>query len=254
MDGEVIYFDADRGIGFITGRDGNRYVFDKADLRGTDRIAKGAKVGFSVEGDRARLIRQTGGRVHVPEAAATPGAAPGTASAGSVPTVGGGEVAVAGDFELPDEYIQEPGPGLGVFGYFRRCVTANYANFRGRARRKEFWSFALMSIVLILAAMFVGLVLDFMVGNMREVASDADFSTDGAPWLTFFAGGVVWVALIVPSIAVTVRRIHDIGLSGWFFLLNFIPSVGGLIVFVFMLIPTQRHPNKWGPAPAGVRI
>ncbi|MDO8933008.1 MAG: DUF805 domain-containing protein, partial [Rhodocyclaceae bacterium] len=49
-------------------------------------------------------------------------------------------------------------------------------------------------------------------------------------------------------------RLHDIGLSGWFYLLVFVPSVGSLIIFVMTLIPSQKHDNKWGPVPHGIRI
>jgi len=62
------------------------------------------------------------------------------------------------------------------------------------------------------------------------------------------------LATIVPSIAITVRRQHDIGLSGWFYLLILLPYLGGMIIFVFSLIPSQKHENKWGPVPAGVRL
>jgi uncharacterized membrane protein YhaH (DUF805 family) len=51
---------------------------------------------------------------------------------------------------------------------------------------------------------------------------------------------------------VTVRRIHDLGLSGWFYLLVFVPYVGSLIIFVFTVMPTQKNENKWGPVPAGI--
>ncbi len=260
MNGEIIYFDAERGIGFITGRDGNRYVFDRADLQGADlqgadlqgadRIAKGAKVEFAAEGDRARAIAPLDARgAAVVATAERPAATAGQreTTSGSVPPVRGS----AGTF--PQE-IAEPASGLGVFAYFSRCLTSHYANFRGRARRKEFWSFALVSIPFLGAALFVGLVLDFLSGNLREVASNGDFAASGAPWLTIATGVVLGLVLIVPSIAVTVRRIHDIGLSGWFWLLTFVPSVGSLIILVFMLIRSQRHPNKWGPVPAGVRV
>jgi uncharacterized membrane protein YhaH (DUF805 family)/cold shock CspA family protein len=248
MNGEVIYFDAERGVGFIAGRDGNRYVFDRADIIGADRLAKGAAVDFSVDEDRARAVKplvQRGSRV-------LERPAPAPSAAGSVPSVAGslGEVADA----VAHDDIQEAGETPGIFGFFRRCITANYANFRGRARRKEFWSFALVSMVVILALTGIGFAIDVASGNLtsREVGDQTNLS--GAPVATMLLGGLVWLALIIPSVAVTVRRIHDIGLSGWFFLLNFIPSVGGLIVFVFTLIPSQRHPNKWGPVPAGVRL
>ena len=74
------------------------------------------------------------------------------------------------------------------------------------------------------------------------------------PYVTMLLLGVFVVAMIIPSISVTVRRIHDIGLSGWFYLLILAPYVGGLILFVFALIPSQTRENRWGPVPAGIKI
>ena len=68
------------------------------------------------------------------------------------------------------------------------------------------------------------------------------------------AVGLFLLATFIPGLALIVRRQHDIGLSGWFYLLVLVPYVGGLIVFVFTLIPSQKHDNKWGPVPYGVRI
>jgi uncharacterized membrane protein YhaH (DUF805 family) len=51
-----------------------------------------------------------------------------------------------------------------------------------------------------------------------------------------------------------VRRIHDMGLSGWFYLLVFVPYIGALIVFVFTLLPSQRQDNRWGSVPEGIRL
>lgn len=56
------------------------------------------------------------------------------------------------------------------------------------------------------------------------------------------------LALIVPNISVTVRRLHDAGYSGWFYLLNFVPYVGGIILFIFTLLPSAP-PNQWGTGP-----
>ncbi|MBX3529495.1 MAG: DUF805 domain-containing protein [Rhizobiaceae bacterium] len=245
MNGEVIYFDAERGTGFIAGRDGNRYVFDRADIVGAERLAKGAAVDFTIDEDRARAVAplvQRGSRVLERQAAAP--------SAGSVPSVSGSLAEVDGAGFQGD--MQDDGDGLGLFAYFRRCVTTNYAGFSGRARRKEFWAFALFSVIVVTIIALAGIALDFAAGNMKQIASDADFSAGGGPWITAVLAGFSWLALIIPSIAVTVRRIHDIGLSGWFWFLTFVPSVGSLIILVFTLIPSQRHPNKWGPIPAGV--
>ena len=67
-------------------------------------------------------------------------------------------------------------------------------------------------------------------------------------------GCLFLLATFLPGLALVVRRQHDIGLSGWFYLLVLIPYVGGLIVFVFTLIPSQKHDNKWGPVPYGVKV
>ena len=231
MDGEVIYFDADRGIGFITGRDGNRYVFDRADIIGDDRVAKGAKIRFSVDGDHARAIEHMGPRPASARANAVP--SPLSTAQGSVPSVAGGDV---------DTPAQEPGPAPGMFAHFRRCLTARYANFRDRATRKEYWSFVLFSMIALVVLGIAGFMVDAAMGNEEE------------PVLTIVLVVIYALALIIPGLAVTVRRIHDIGLSGWFILLNFIPSIGALIIFVFTLIPSQKHPNKWGSVPAGIRV
>ena len=68
------------------------------------------------------------------------------------------------------------------------------------------------------------------------------------------AAGLFFLATFIPSLAITVRRIHDIGLSGWFYLLILIPYIGGLIILVFTLVPSQKNDNKWGPVPEGIRV
>jgi uncharacterized membrane protein YhaH (DUF805 family) len=74
------------------------------------------------------------------------------------------------------------------------------------------------------------------------------------PAVTIAAAGILLLGSIIPHIAVTIRRQHDIGISGWFYLLIFVPYVGNLIILVFTLIPSQANENKWGPIPYGVRI
>lgn len=237
MDGEVIYFDTDRGIGFIAGRDGNRYVFDRTDLSGAERIGKGSKVDFDPRGDRAQAVRPLG--------------LARDRAVRSVPAAAGAAEGIA---PAPFPEVSEGGPPPGIADYILRCLTSRYFAFGGRARRREFWSFALFTIPATLVPGFVALVIDFMAGNMHETAGDADFQASGAPVFMIATMALIGLGLVIPMFAVTIRRIHDIGLSGWFLLLNFIPSVGSLIILVFMLIPSQRHPNKWGQVPAGIRV
>ncbi|WP_411970872.1 DUF805 domain-containing protein [Mesorhizobium sp. BR1-1-13] len=61
------------------------------------------------------------------------------------------------------------------------------------------------------------------------------------------------LATFLPGLGTTVRRLHDIGLTGWLFPVILIPIIGSLIILVFALIPTQGRENQWGAVPAGVR-
>ena len=120
-----------------------------------------------------------------------------------------------------------------------------YADFSGRSRRKEYWMFSL-GLFLATIAMFVVFAL------IGAAASGAD---GGGTATSIFAGtfGIILIlaifAIIVPSIAVQVRRFHDQDMSGWFVLLGFIPGVGGIITLVFMCIEGTAGPNRFGPDP-----
>ncbi|MBB3910045.1 DUF805 domain-containing protein [Sphingomonas desiccabilis] len=110
-----------------------------------------------------------------------------------------------------------------------------YADFSGRSRRLEFWMFQLFYLVVI-----TGLTtLAFLMG-------DGPNDPSIVPLLML---GLFIVGTIVPAIAVQVRRFHDQDRSGLFVLLNFIPYAGGLIVFVFMVLPGTRGSNRFGPDP-----
>ncbi len=117
-----------------------------------------------------------------------------------------------------------------------------YADFSGRSRRKEYWMFALG--VLIVAAALAAFAI-IMGGGLRATAGSGGLIA--GPFLIVF--GLFWLALIVPSIAVQVRRFHDQDKSGWFVLLNFIPYVGGLVVLVFMCLEGTRGANRYGEDP-----
>jgi uncharacterized membrane protein YhaH (DUF805 family) len=120
-----------------------------------------------------------------------------------------------------------------------------YTDFNGRSRRKEYWMFALMTaliaFVLVLLLMMLGGGLGAMGGG--DTAGGMLAGTGGILILLFGAG------LIVPSIAVQVRRFHDQDKSGWFVLLNLIPYIGGLVVLVFMFLEGTRGDNRYGPDP-----
>jgi len=137
-----------------------------------------------------------------------------------------------------------PPPDLGLFAYFLRATTDDYATFLGRARRKEFWGFALFYLVFwLLGAAIAGLG----VANSTFAGSDANLSP-----LFFIGGGLIalyGLGTLVPGLAVTTRRLHDIGWSGWWQLLHILPLVGSLVLLGLMLLPGEPEPNRFGPSP-----
>ncbi|MFN3547969.1 MAG: DUF805 domain-containing protein [Mesorhizobium sp.] len=235
MKGEVLYFDDERGIGFANGDDGNRYHFDRGDLPAGYAPRKGMRIAFTPSGNRAGAIQPEGGFVAAPAAAS-----PSTREArptGAVPSITAGAVTSA---PMSAQPADAPDP-RSLFGHFRYCVTGGYARFGGRARRREYWGFVLFFLLMMSLVSFAALVIDAGAGNL-----DRD-----EPITLAILAPLVLLAMILPSIAVTVRRIHDIGLSGWFVLLGLIPTIGSLILIVFALIPSQGKANRWGDVPPG---
>jgi uncharacterized membrane protein YhaH (DUF805 family) len=107
-------------------------------------------------------------------------------------------------------------------------------DFSGRSRRKEYWYFNLFNGVV-----FVFLILFAIPFGKQEKPSMV-------PIGFMFAYSLV---VMVPALAVTIRRLHDIGKSGWWYFIGFIPIVGGLILFVFTLLDSEPYANQWGLDP-----
>ena len=106
-----------------------------------------------------------------------------------------------------------------------RSVLVHYATFSGRARRSEFWWFALFTV----GVYFVAGILDTAIG------------------ITFFSV-IALLGLIVPGLAVSVRRLHDTDRSGWWYLISFVPF-GGLVMLVFCCLDSTPGENRFGPSP-----
>ena len=116
---------------------------------------------------------------------------------------------------------------MGFIEALENVVVKNYANFRGRARRSEYWYFALANF------------LYCIVTGLLSVK---------VPELMYLVW-IVGLALLVPGLAVCVRRLHDIGKSGWWYLIGFVPYIGVIILLVFFVKDSQPGENKWGANP-----
>jgi uncharacterized membrane protein YhaH (DUF805 family) len=126
-----------------------------------------------------------------------------------------------------------------------------YATFSGRARRKEFW---LWFLAYIIGAMVITFI-ESAIGLAPEPQTTSQFG-DGSVSVSFYSQGgpltsVYVLALLIPNIAVTVRRLHDTGRSGWWFLMIFLPIIGWIVLLVFYCLEGQRAPNEYGPDPKG---
>ncbi len=106
----------------------------------------------------------------------------------------------------------------------------NYANFSGRCRRSDYWYFILANAIVNLVLSIVTLIVPFLM----------------------FLHTLYSLAILVPSIAISVRRLHDVGKSGWLLLLLLIPIVGEILIFVWAVIDSQKGDNRYGANPKGI--
>ena len=113
-----------------------------------------------------------------------------------------------------------------------RSAFSQYATFRGRARRSEYWWFSLF------------LLLVGILASVLDSALGVDFEGSGGP-----VSLLVNLAVLLPSLAVAVRRLHDIDRTGWWLLLALIPIVGWIVLLVFALQNGTPGPNRFGPSP-----
>ncbi len=112
-------------------------------------------------------------------------------------------------------------------------VLKQYADFNGRARRKEYWMFALFNVIFVAIAMGLGLLLGKAIGTVGYV-------------LLYY---LYILAVLIPSLAVAVRRLHDVGKSGWMIFINFIPLIGGIWFLILMIMDSNPGENNYGPNP-----
>lgn len=109
-------------------------------------------------------------------------------------------------------------------GFFKAIGSGfgNYTNFSGRARRSEFWWWTLFA---------------FLMGILTVI-----------PVL----GWLIALAMLLPNLAMQVRRLHDTGHSGWWWFIGLIPIIGFIVLLIFYVTDSKPGPNQWGPNPKGI--
>ena len=118
------------------------------------------------------------------------------------------------------------------FGEAVSSVFSKYATFSGRARRSEYWYFAL----------FYALVDLVIVGVLGAV-----LGTDSKIYTII--NGIFGLAMLLPNLSVTARRLHDIGKSGWWMLIELVPIVGVILMIVWCAKDSEPGDNEYGPNP-----
>ena len=118
-------------------------------------------------------------------------------------------------------------------------VIKQYADFKGRARRKEYWMFVLFNLIFIIVAM----ILDKVLGTNFKMPGEYSQELPYGFIYTLYA-----LAIVIPGIAVSVRRLHDINKTGWLVLIAFIPF-GGLVLLYWSFLEGTKGENQFGPDP-----
>jgi uncharacterized membrane protein YhaH (DUF805 family) len=113
-----------------------------------------------------------------------------------------------------------------MMNWFLDVIQNKYAQFDGRARREEYWMYFLFYILIDIAVSIVGYVL-----HMK------------------FLSSIFGLGLLIPTIAVAARRLHDINRSGWWQLLALIPIIGWIIVLIWYVTDSDSESNQYGPNP-----
>lgn len=218
MRGEVLLLPNAAAEGLISGDDGHRYRFSDADIASGHPV-RGSQVDFVPDNSVATLI----------------------------------VVMEITPFNLGA--LPSPAPRLSPWAHFKRCCTTAYILGEGRAGMTEYWSFTLihLAISLVFVVPFMAFALTAMLAAAATTATSQppDAFLQILP-LAFIGLMLPYLlisfALLPPTVTVQIRRLHDIGLSGWWYLIAFIPF-GSIALFIMALMPTQPGSNRFGHPP-----
>ena len=208
MKGQILDFSIQAG-GLISSEDGKRYPFKNEEWKEQGVPTRGMKVDFDVDED--------GQAVAVYKAL-------GASSTGGVTTV----------LQNASQTRNENGQ-LSLFALFLEALTKRYAQFSGRASKREFWGYMLFRMVAVVAIFFVAVIMFAINESLGSIFN----------LLCWLFG----IALVIPDLSVGVRRLHDIGKSGWWFLIVLVPLIGPIWLIVLCCQASVNEDNQWGGLP-----
>ena len=120
-------------------------------------------------------------------------------------------------------------------------VLRQYAVFNGRAHRREYWLFFRFNVLVLIALiLIVNILLILEIESASRVSAGLFI--------------LYWLATITPYLAVTVRRLHDTGRSGWWLLIAVVPLIGGVVLLILLLFASESGQNKYGPDPNATAV
>jgi len=191
--GQILDFSIQTNIGIISGDDNNRYYFKGIEWKSTEIPNRGNKVDFDLdnEGNAIQVYLSLENKVNPLESFS--------------------------NYLDKISNTNQAEENFNMIDWFVKSLK-NYANFSGRARRKEYWYFVLGQLII---SIITGL-LDETIFNISTLI------------------------LFIPGLAVLVRRLHDINKSGWWILISLIPFIGSIILLVWLLTNTKSEKNQWG--------
>ena len=198
MKGIILDFSTQQNTGVISGDDKQRYTFSGTEWKGYKPPIAGERVDFDSDLSNNAL------QIYI------------TKSQNDTFSQLSKQLDHISDQSKPEDQYN-------MIDWFVKSLR-NYANFTGRARRKEFWFFMLMCIIIAIAAQIIDAIL--RTGMIFQLVSN--------------------IALLVPSLSVGARRLHDIGRTGWWQLIM-LSVVGIILLIVWWVLETDQQDNEWGP-------
>lgn len=127
--------------------------------------------------------------------------------------------------------------------YYLNIITKKFSDFKGRARRKEYWMYSLFQGVIGFSLYLISFIF---------FTNILDYSNEKGLYSSLLLFVIFLMLHFIPNIAITVRRLHDTGKSGWWYLLSLIPYIGPFILLIFLVLDSSEEENQWGVNPKSI--